>query len=143
MFCAKFVAQKRSEACKLLKQLEAVGSIDPEVPLLLLRQCGSWILENLATEVVVGYPGCPALTFLPSHWMTLAIPSSVVSMEGMWYCAIISSGTFFQTSANILAWGGAGFTNSPLTCPSCPSYMYTFKCLARSEHGSVFGSPCS
>ncbi|KAL5516992.1 hypothetical protein EMCRGX_G002456 [Ephydatia muelleri] len=29
VFCAKFVAQKQSEASKLLQQLEAVGSIDP------------------------------------------------------------------------------------------------------------------
>eukprot|EP00731_Ephydatia_muelleri_P016355 Em0009g779a len=38
VFCAKFVAQKQSEASKLLKELEAVGSIDPQVALLLLRQ---------------------------------------------------------------------------------------------------------
>ena len=39
VFCAKFVAQKQSEASKLLQQLEAV---DPQVALLLLRQCGSY-----------------------------------------------------------------------------------------------------
>eukprot|EP00731_Ephydatia_muelleri_P002900 Em0001g2900a len=38
VFCAKFVAQKQSEASKLLQQLEAVGSIDPQGALLLLRQ---------------------------------------------------------------------------------------------------------
>ena len=42
MFCTKFVAQKESEVSKLLQQLEAVGSIDPQVALLLLRQCGSY-----------------------------------------------------------------------------------------------------
>ena len=42
VFCAKFVAQKQSEASKLLKELEAVGSIDPQVALLLLRQCGAF-----------------------------------------------------------------------------------------------------
>ena len=42
VFCATFVAQKQSEASKLLQQLEAVGSIDPQVALLLLRQCGSY-----------------------------------------------------------------------------------------------------
>ena len=35
------MAQKQSEASKLLQQLEAVGSIDPQVALL-LRQCGSY-----------------------------------------------------------------------------------------------------
>eukprot|EP00731_Ephydatia_muelleri_P005532 Em0002g1708a len=38
VFCAKFVAQKQLEASKLLKELEAVGSINPQVALLLLRQ---------------------------------------------------------------------------------------------------------
>ena len=42
VFCAKFVAQKQLEASKLLKELEAVGSINPQVALLLLRQCGSF-----------------------------------------------------------------------------------------------------
>eukprot|EP00731_Ephydatia_muelleri_P000244 Em0001g244a len=42
VFCAKFVAQKQSEASKFLKELETVGSIDPQVALLLLRQCGSF-----------------------------------------------------------------------------------------------------
>ena len=41
MFCAKFVAQKQSEDSKLLQQLD-VDSIDPQVTLLLLRQCGSY-----------------------------------------------------------------------------------------------------
>ena len=36
-----------------------------------------------------------ALTVLPLCWMTLAITPSVVSMEGMWFCAIKSSGMFF------------------------------------------------
>ncbi|KAL5505306.1 hypothetical protein EMCRGX_G006718 [Ephydatia muelleri] len=42
VFCAKFVAQKQLEASKLLKELEAVGSINPQVALLLLRQYGSF-----------------------------------------------------------------------------------------------------
>ena len=42
VFCANFVAQKQSETSKLLQQLEAVGSIDRQVALLLLRQRGSY-----------------------------------------------------------------------------------------------------
>ena len=42
VFCAKFVAQKQSETSKLLQQLEDVGSIDPQVALLLLKQRGSY-----------------------------------------------------------------------------------------------------
>ena len=41
VFCAKFVVQKQSEASKLLQQLEAVGSIDPQVALLLLDNVGA------------------------------------------------------------------------------------------------------
>ena len=39
IFCAKIVAQKRASALKLLTQLSEVGSADPQVALLLLRQC--------------------------------------------------------------------------------------------------------
>ena len=42
VFCTKFMAQKQSKASKLLQQLEAVGSINPQVALLLLSQCGSY-----------------------------------------------------------------------------------------------------
>ena len=43
LFCGKFIAQKRAEALHLLKQLEEIGSVDPQVALLLLRLCGSLI----------------------------------------------------------------------------------------------------
>ena len=42
IFCAKIVAQKRASALKLLTQLSEVGSADPQVALLLLRQCGGF-----------------------------------------------------------------------------------------------------
>ena len=42
MVCAKYVAQKLAEATKVLKELEEVGSIDPQVALLLLWLCGSF-----------------------------------------------------------------------------------------------------
>ena len=41
LFCAKYIAQKRTDASKLLQQLVQVGSSDPHVAMLLLRQCGS------------------------------------------------------------------------------------------------------
>ncbi|KAL5505640.1 hypothetical protein EMCRGX_G007104 [Ephydatia muelleri] len=40
VFCAKFVAQKQSEASKLLQLLEAVGSIDPQQAQLSLKRGG-------------------------------------------------------------------------------------------------------
>ena len=42
IFCAKFLAQKRAKAVKLLSQLSGVGSLDPQIALLLLRQCASF-----------------------------------------------------------------------------------------------------
>ncbi|KAL5460331.1 hypothetical protein EMCRGX_G033776 [Ephydatia muelleri] len=39
IFCAKFLAQKRAKAAKLLSQLATVGSLDPQVALLLLHKC--------------------------------------------------------------------------------------------------------
>ena len=42
IFCAKIVAQKRGIALKLLNQLSEVGSVDPQVALLLLHQCGGF-----------------------------------------------------------------------------------------------------
>ena len=41
-FCAKVVSQKCAITSKLLSQLEDVGSMDPQVALLLLRQCGGF-----------------------------------------------------------------------------------------------------
>ncbi|KAL5515630.1 hypothetical protein EMCRGX_G000825 [Ephydatia muelleri] len=42
IFCAKFLAQKRAKAVRLLSQVVEVGSIDPQIALLLLRQCASF-----------------------------------------------------------------------------------------------------
>ena len=39
IFCAKFFAHKRADASMLLEQLEDVGAVDPQVALILLRQC--------------------------------------------------------------------------------------------------------
>ena len=42
IFCAKVVSEKCTTASKLLTQLEEVSSVDPQVALLLLRQCGGF-----------------------------------------------------------------------------------------------------
>ena len=50
IFCAKIVAQKRASALmKLLTQLSEVGSADPQVALLLLRQCGKLVHLSRST----------------------------------------------------------------------------------------------
>ena len=49
IFCAKFLAQGRAKAANLLSQLVTVGSLDPQVALLLLRQCAGYCkLDHLA-----------------------------------------------------------------------------------------------
>ena len=42
IFCAKSIAEKRAHASKILALLKEVGSIDSQVALLLLRQCGGF-----------------------------------------------------------------------------------------------------
>ena len=42
IFCAKFLAEKRAKAVRLLSQMSEVGSLDPQIALLLLRQCASF-----------------------------------------------------------------------------------------------------
>ena len=53
IFCAKFFAHKRANASMMLEQLEDAGAVDPQVALLLLRQCGGFCkLVHLATVAV-------------------------------------------------------------------------------------------
>ena len=59
IYYAKPVAQKRADASKLLSLLVAVGAIDPQVSLLLLRECGgfaSWctLLDQPLQPFLVG-----------------------------------------------------------------------------------------
>ena len=42
IFCAKFIAEKRAGASKSLALLKEVGSLDSQVALVLLRQCGGF-----------------------------------------------------------------------------------------------------
>ena len=42
IFCAKFIAEKRAGASKLLALLKEVASLDSQVALVLLRQCGDF-----------------------------------------------------------------------------------------------------
>eukprot|EP00731_Ephydatia_muelleri_P038287 Em0707g1a len=42
IFCANFLTQRCAKAVKLLSQLVTVGSLDPQVALLLLRQCAGY-----------------------------------------------------------------------------------------------------
>ena len=42
ILCANFVSQKCAQASQLLSQFEEVGSVDPQVALLLLRACSAF-----------------------------------------------------------------------------------------------------
>ena len=42
IFCANVVSQKCANASQSLSQIEEVGSVDPQVALLLLRMCGAF-----------------------------------------------------------------------------------------------------
>ena len=42
IFCAKSIAEKRAHASKFLALLKEVGSVDSQVALMLLRQCGGF-----------------------------------------------------------------------------------------------------
>ena len=45
LFCGNYAASKRSEAMRLLSRLVEVGASDPQVALILLRLCGSYIVN--------------------------------------------------------------------------------------------------
>ena len=56
IFCAKFLAQKRADAAKLLSQLAEVGAEDLQVAFLLLRQCAAFCkLVHLARSTPPSY----------------------------------------------------------------------------------------
>ena len=56
IFCAKYVSQKCAIASKLLTQLEEVGSVDPQVALLLLRQCGFFLQTCTSGKIHTSFP---------------------------------------------------------------------------------------
>eukprot|EP00731_Ephydatia_muelleri_P000498 Em0001g498a len=99
VFCAKFVAQKQSEASKLLKELEAVGSIDPQVALLLLSNGSSFVHF---------FPSCLCLAV--SHSLPTAQPP--LGACGVGPRPKLPSLSFLSTSGNGL-WGRIRFSIPP------------------------------
>ena len=66
IFCANFLTQRRAKAVKLLSQLVTVGSLDPQVALLLLRQCAGYCkLVHLARSAP------PPLSLIGWHCLML------------------------------------------------------------------------
>ena len=64
IFCARFVSQKCAMASKLLcTQLEEVGSVDPQVTVLLLRQCGGFVFCKLVHLAISTLPSLVAEGF--------------------------------------------------------------------------------
>ena len=85
VFCAKYASQKRAKAQGLLHMLEDVGSVDPQVALLLLCQCGSsvrWYILLVLHLPLLWLMHCKCLmTFTmlllnALQWMPLATPGN-------------------------------------------------------------------
>ena len=93
IFCAQFLAQKRAKAVKLLSQLSGVGSLYPQIALLLLRQCASFcklvhlarstppslVSEGLALfdeEVRNYFSDCVAIDASDSDWLQVQLSLS-------------------------------------------------------------------
>ena len=83
VFCAKYASQKRAEIQGLLHMLEDVGSIDPQVAMLLLRQCGSFCkMEHLARSIPPSLMADALQMFdndihhAFAEWISLAIPGN-------------------------------------------------------------------
>ncbi|KAL5515289.1 hypothetical protein EMCRGX_G000440 [Ephydatia muelleri] len=90
IFCAKFLAQKRAKAVRLLSQLSEVGALDPQIALLLLRHCASFcklvhlarstppslVSEGLALfdeEVRRYFTDCVAIDASDSDWLQVQL----------------------------------------------------------------------
>ena len=93
IFCAKFLAQKRAKAVRLLSQVAEVGSIDPQIALLLLWQCASFcklvhvarstppslVSEGLALfdgEVRCHFSDCVGIDALDAVWQQVQLSLS-------------------------------------------------------------------
>ena len=89
-FCAKFFAQKRAKAVRLLSQLSEVGALDPQIALLVLRHCASFcklvhlarstppslVSEGLALfeeEVRRYFTDCVAIDASDSDWLQVQL----------------------------------------------------------------------
>ncbi|KAL5474531.1 hypothetical protein EMCRGX_G026489 [Ephydatia muelleri] len=69
IFCAKFIAEKRAGASKFLALLKEVGSLDSQVALVLLRQCGGF-----CRFVHIAVSGdCLSLFILSSSFFSLSL----------------------------------------------------------------------
>ena len=102
ILCNKFLAQKRAKAVKLLSQLLGVGSLDPQIALLLLRQCASFcklvhlarsmppslVSEGLALfdeEVRRYFSDCVIIDALDSDWLQVQLS---LSRGGLGLCRL-------------------------------------------------------
>eukprot|EP00731_Ephydatia_muelleri_P000323 Em0001g323a len=73
IFCAKFLAQKRAKAVRLLSQLSEVGALDPQIALLLLRHCASFCLALFDEEVRRYFTDCVAIDASDSDWLQVQL----------------------------------------------------------------------
>ena len=93
IFCAKFLAQNQAKAVKLLSQMSEVGSVDPQIALLLLCHCATFcklvhlarstspalVSEGLALfDVEVRHHFCDTVAIDPSdsEWLQVQLSLS-------------------------------------------------------------------
>ena len=125
MFCANFVAQKQSEASKLLQQLEAVGSIGPQVALLLLRQyCRLVHLSRntptpLVKEAFALFDDCVQQCF-----------SECTAVD-------VSASTWQQAQLSLKR-GGGGLGLRRLSCHSPAAYIASFQSSGLSPSSGMY-----
>ena len=78
-------------------------SVTPSPELNLCLESAKFQLALKWSLGILVVQGQSCLSVLPLRWMTLAFVPSIVSMEGIWFCVIISFRMFSYTSANVLA----------------------------------------
>ena len=89
LFCAKYIAQKRTDASKL--QLAQVGSSDPHLATLLLRQCGGFCrLIHLARIIPSSLAGDAFSLFDDEVRQCFAECTAVDTSDSAWQQAQLS-----------------------------------------------------
>ncbi|KAL5463779.1 hypothetical protein EMCRGX_G032713 [Ephydatia muelleri] len=133
IFCAKIVAQKRAIALMLLNQQSEVGSVDPQVALLLLRQCGGFCklvhlsrstpsslvadaLSLYSDDIHQCFTECTSVDTPDNAWQQAQLS---LSCSGSWGLNLHLDPSEFQ--AGIKWWLGIDSSQSA-NCPYCPSH---------------------
>ena len=109
IFCANVVSQKCAQASQLLSQIEEVGSVDPQVALLLLRMCGAFCkMVHLARSTP------PSLVAEGFRYFDNDIRHCFASCTG-----VDTSDDAWEQAQLSLSRGGLGFRRLSKHSPAC------------------------